>query len=655
MAAQHDSQCESQHYDVGVTIDERYHLVEFIGSGGMACVYRAEEEGTPHEFALKFLKSEYHNLPYLITYFEDEASSMRDLAHPNIVRFYRFVNRDDYSYILMDYVNGFSLSDVITNQSEFMPVDEVVRIMVQIARAIDAIHRENFVHRDIKPGNVLIDRSTGQAFLTDLGITSSINTRIEGAGTMAYMSPEQAETWIADQRSDIYAYGVMLYEMLTLKRPYVAPAGMTGELGEAEIIRQHKEAPIPKITDAREDLPKELNGIIAKALAKDPDDRYQTILDFASDVHQALLLSLPDDLLEFSDIQHRQFDTPVREPIEVIQKPPRMILALVVAVAILIGLLFLNTAINNTAPVIPTATNTALPTATHTNTPMPTPTDNPLEGLPIAPFLNDAEALSAGLDGETLLITPSEDSVLQYLRVGLINGFRVEMDIVSTVQVNRFGLAFRMQDAANYHLFTINPVTLEWEIARIIDDSSNVQDSGQFEALPTRLIISGYNDFFEIRAADSVITYETGVFPMGSLAIYLDEGELLLERLQVSLMGEEAFSAVETTPTPSIGLFDPFRLIRADVNAILDTNSPISSEVDCPVYIEVYDTLERHLENRNEEVRTLAESAIDVGALMYSRCRSESPDEPLSFIGSVQDYIQWETDLRAIQDDLNSR
>ena len=212
MASRQQAQCESRHYYVGAEIDNRYKLTRFIGAGGMACVYRAKETNTPHDFALKFLKAEYHNMDYLVKYFEDEASSMRDLAHPNIVRFYRFENHQDYSYIVMDYVDGFALSEVLKlsgNQNTSMPLDEVVRVMTQIARALDAIHRDNFVHRDIKPSNVLIDRRTGQAFLTDLGITSAQGVKIEGAGTIAYMSPEQAETWTADHRSDIYAYGIL--------------------------------------------------------------------------------------------------------------------------------------------------------------------------------------------------------------------------------------------------------------------------------------------------------------------------------------------------------------------------------------------------------------------------------------------------------------
>ena len=263
--------CESHHYYVGATIDDRYHLVDFIGAGGMACVYRAREKDTPLEFAIKFLKNDYHDMKYLVEFFHDEAKGMYNLAHPNIVRFYRFVNHDDFSYIVMGYVNGFSLAEVLKlarQKGTPMPIDEVVRVMTQIARALGAIHRENFVHRDIKPGNVLIERETGQAFLTDLGITSPQNTRMEGAGTIAYMAPEQAETWVADSRADVYAYGILVYEMLSGQRPFNVKPGLIGSEAEADLLRKHKEMPVPDVTQFRSGLPKKINTILAKAMAK---------------------------------------------------------------------------------------------------------------------------------------------------------------------------------------------------------------------------------------------------------------------------------------------------------------------------------------------------------------------------------------------------
>jgi hypothetical protein len=127
---------------------------------------------------------------------------------------------------------------------------------------------------------------------------------------------------------------------------------------------------------------------------------------------------------------------------------------------------------------------------------------------------------------------------------------------------------------------------------------------------------------------------------------------LVLESLSVSLVGPEARQAAEVAPTPAEGLGDLSRFLKADVEAMLATNDLINSEIDCPAYISVYESLERHLTSRSADVRQLAQDTIDAGLLIYERCRSESPDAPLSFVFSTQDYIEWEENLRAIQGEL---
>ena len=413
--------CESRHYYVGATIDDRYHLVDFVGAGGMACVYRAKEKDAPLEFAIKFLKDEYHNMPYLVEYFEDEARGMRDLAHPNIVRFYRFVNHDDFSYIIMAYVNGFSLAEVLKlarQKGTPMPIDEVVRVMTQIARALDAIHREDFVHRDIKPGNVLIERESGQAFLTDLGITSPQNTRMEGAGTIAYMSPEQAETWVADQRSDVYAYGILVYEMLTGQRPFNVKPGLRGSEAEADLLRKHKEMPVPDVTKLRSGIPAEINTILSKAMAKKPEDRYHSVVDFARDMHAALKPQLPDDLQDFATIEHRKIAAPVVQGAES-QNMLRLLVGIGIAILLFAGILVGNELLNP-----------APPTATPTDVPSPTPTATPLvpqyEELVI---LTGGDAFSEPDPENSLQVKLRENEIVQYFRVGYENGFSVRLDI----------------------------------------------------------------------------------------------------------------------------------------------------------------------------------------------------------------------------------
>lgn len=657
MATSHKKQCESQYYYVGAIIDDQYELTRFIGAGGMACVYLAKEIGSPHQFALKFLKDQYHNESYLVDYFEDEASSMRDLAHPNIVRFYRFVNRKSYSYIVMDYVEGFSLSDVLKlsrSKNDRLPLDEVIRVMTQIARALDAIHRESFVHRDIKPSNVLIERETGRTFLTDLGITSAQNTRMVGAGTVAYMSPEQAETWVADQRADIYAYGIVLYELLTGKRPFGVESGLRGSEAEADLLRKHKEAPIPHVTNARHDLPQELNQIIAKALAKDPDLRYQSVIEFAQDFHQVLIPLLADDLSDFANIQPRYIAPPTATPEDSSQRMFFAMLAVGI-VAIIISALIAFSAIFNVGELVNSApTETASPTATNTAIPTMTPTPNPIENVNASfTLLSGFDAFAEPDASDSLLVIPNEDEVFNYLRVGAVDGFQVVLDINNSETVSRYGLAFRMQDTQNYHYFALNPMTLVWEIVDVVEGVEIVQASGELSALPTRLSISGVGNFFEIRSGDSAISYESDLYARGSLAIYLLDSELLLDDIQVNLLDEDAIVANTQAPTPSIGLADPLRFLRADISALLETNLPLETAINCPDYITVYDSLNRHTESDNPEIVQVAEDALTTGFIVYQRCLIESPDDTLSFNEFVQEYSEWETNLNRIQSDLD--
>jgi serine/threonine protein kinase len=646
--------CETEHYFVGANIDGRYQLTEFIGAGGMACVYRAQEQGSPHEYAIKFLKAEYHNMPYLIEYFRDEASSMRDLAHPNIVRFYRFVNRDEYSYIIMDYVDGFALSDVLklsAKQKQQLPLDEVVRVMTQIARALDAIHREGFVHRDIKPSNVLIDRKTGRAFLTDLGITSATNTRMEGAGTMAYMSPEQAETWVADQRSDVYSYGIMLFEMLAMERPFRVAAGLSGSEAEADLLRKHKEMPVPDITQYRHDLPKELNAILAKAMAKKPQERYQSILELAHDIHEVLKGKLSSELQDFTKIQHRQIAAPTAVADNSQQTMFRAMLGVGVVAIIFAALL----AVGVMTGMIGEPEPTAIPSRTPSPTPEPTlsPTPNPLVGEEVFTLLSGIDALAEPSIPDSLSILPAEDAGLNYLRLGMVDGFSLALSVSSSEGVSRYGVAYRVQDANNYQLFTINPTSADWQFVLVVNGQSTVQQSGTLSSdVPSSLTVSGRGDYAQVLLGDILLENVSPTFATGSLALYVESGTLQLESLTLSLVGPEAVQAAAATPTPAEGLGDLRRFLRADVEAMLDTNDQLTSEINCPDYIPLYEGLERHLNSRSADVRRLAQSTIDAGELIYERCRSESPDAPLSFISTFQDYVEWEENLTEIRSEL---
>lgn len=664
--------CQSEYYHVGAIVDGRYRLTEFIGVGGMACVYRAQEEGSPHQYAFKFLKAEYHNLDYLIDYFRDEASSMRDLAHPNIVRFYRFVNQAKYSYIIMDYVNGFSLSDVIKRmykREAEIPLDEVLRVMVQVARAIDAIHREGYVHRDIKPSNVLIERTTGQTFLTDLGITAISNTRMEGAGTVAYMPPEMMDTWIADHRADIYSFGIMFFEMLAKTRPFRVSEGLRGAAAEEDLKHKHKQEPVPDITEYRPDLPDTLNQIMAKALAKDPKARYDSILEFTQDVHNVLQPYLSDDMQDFSTITYRQIIEPEQFTGQMnsitgsyaVAEDNRLfygMLAVGIVAIVLATLLAVSAFFGNTTPE-PTEVASIAETeeAIVTSTPFLTPTANPVESQPVYQLITGVDAL-AELAVEALVIPPAPDSPLQYLRVGRVDGFRLEMNISATDDVDRYGAAFRVQDNNNYLAFTFDPQTRQWQFIEVVDGITTVGNSGTYDDESVDIIaITGRENYFEAALGDTVVSFISEQFPTGSLALYIEgdaSARLTLDALAINLIGDDALAAVENPPTPSAGIADPLRFLKADVRAMLATNDVINSAINCPDYIAIYNTLDTYLNSPNDLVREFAQETLDAGLLVFTRCRSESPDSSLAFFDAFSDYVEWEEALRAIQQDLDT-
>jgi serine/threonine protein kinase len=651
MAIVKQQDCETEYYHVGAMVDERYRLVQFIGAGGMACVYRAQEEGSPHEFAIKFLKSDYHNMPYLIEYFRDEASSMRDLAHPNIVRFYRFVNNKHYSYIIMDYVDGFALSDVIKltyKKKEFLPLDEVVRVMTQVARALDAIHREGYIHRDIKPSNVLIDRKSGRAYLTDLGITSASNTRMEGAGTMAYMSPEQAETWVADHRSDVYSYGIMLFEMLSTHRPFRVESGLRGSQAEADLLRKHKEADVPDITKYRRGLPKELNTILQKGLAKTPEERYQSVLDFARDVHAILQAKLSADLQDFTQIQHRQIEAPSPEAL----RDDSQILRIVIGVGVIAILLAVAIALS---PFIGGAVDT---TPSPTAIPLPTSTIDPFPGAEIYSISEGINALTDRWDNTALILPALDYEALHYLSVGAIGGFRVRLNLASSEGVKAYGFAFRIQDASNYHYFAINPQNSSWQFVDVINGGPMVQSRGTLSEVNSELVLSGINrddeSIFVAENGDSAITYVSQQFATGSLAIYLvgdHDARLVLSELQIGLVGEDAQEAAQSQPTVAPGLGDPFRHLRHDVEAMIVTDDSDNGIVDCPSFIALNEGLDRHASNPNPDVQRIVSQIEESNIFVYEECRSQSRDKPYSF-GLSRDYLGWEQDLIAMRAQL---
>ncbi len=204
----------------------QYEIIGVLGEGGMATVYRARQTSIGREVAVKVIKSDRSHLPDFIKRFEREATTVAALSHPHILKLFDYGEQGDLIYLVMEIMTGGSLDKLL--RAEALPLPKVSRFLDQMAEALDYAHGEGVVHRDLKPQNVLLDRSNENAFLTDFGIAHlsgiSSNLTVEGMviGTAAYMSPEQGMGHPVDGRTDIYSLGIILYEMVTWRLPFVA-------------------------------------------------------------------------------------------------------------------------------------------------------------------------------------------------------------------------------------------------------------------------------------------------------------------------------------------------------------------------------------------------------------------------------------------------
>ena len=251
----------------------RYELRAELGRGGMASVYRALDTLLQRQVAIKVLAAQLSLDPEFVRRFEREASTAANLRHPAIVTVYDVGEQDGLYYIAMEYVSGRSLHAVLEERST-LGLGYAVSLLEPVARALDYAHGQSAVHRDIKPHNILVDRD-GRVLLTDFGIAQTPDSDGERLtrtgifmGTPEYISPEQAEARRVDGRSDLYALGVVAYEIITGRVPF---SGATPQL-----IVAHAQLPPPPPTSVLAHLPGELDEVLAKALAKRPERRYAT-------------------------------------------------------------------------------------------------------------------------------------------------------------------------------------------------------------------------------------------------------------------------------------------------------------------------------------------------------------------------------------------
>jgi serine/threonine-protein kinase len=266
--------------DPARVFSDRYEMVQHIARGGMAQVYLAKDLLLDRPVALKVLFPELSVDRSFVERFRREAKAAANLSHPNIVSIYDWGQGDQTYYIVMEYVDGSTLSSLL-RQGPLEP-ERAASVAASVAAALDFAHRRGVIHRDVKPGNVLIDER-GQVKVADFGIARAVGTSEDltqtGSvmGTATYFSPEQAQGYPVDPRSDVYSLGVVLYEMATGKPPF------TGE-NPVSIAYKHVKEPPPRPTSVNPAVPAPLEAIILKALSKDPEDRYQSADDMRADL-----------------------------------------------------------------------------------------------------------------------------------------------------------------------------------------------------------------------------------------------------------------------------------------------------------------------------------------------------------------------------------
>jgi tetratricopeptide (TPR) repeat protein/tRNA A-37 threonylcarbamoyl transferase component Bud32 len=252
----------------------KYELRERLGRGGMAEVYKAYHPGLNRFVAIKILHPFLADDPDFLGRFQREAQAIAQLHHPNIVQVFDVDSQGDQHYIVMEYLQGQSLKTELDEhflRGERLPVERVLELFHALLDAVGYAHARGLIHRDLKPTNVMIEPD-GRVVLTDFGIAQMVDAVKLTAtgvtvGTPAYMSPEQGQSQPIDARTDIYALGIMLYECLTGQIPF---GGDTA----AAVLLKHVTAPIPSIREVRPELPEAFESILAKALAKNPTERY---------------------------------------------------------------------------------------------------------------------------------------------------------------------------------------------------------------------------------------------------------------------------------------------------------------------------------------------------------------------------------------------
>ena len=264
----------------GAILGGRYEIIETLGQGGMGAVYKARDREVDRVVALKVIRPELANQPQILARFKRELILSRQVTHKNVVRIFDLGEADNIKFITMEFVDGRDLHSLLRANTP-LSLEQKVKIVIQVCRALEAAHAEGVVHRDLKPQNIMLE-NTGRVVVMDFGIAHSMEESGGTStgmllGTPAYVSPEQAKGEKIDTRSDIYTLGIVFYELLTGKVPFES------ETVVGLLLKRIQERPVPPIERDKE-IPQALSDVVLKCLIVEKEHRYQTTREVQNDL-----------------------------------------------------------------------------------------------------------------------------------------------------------------------------------------------------------------------------------------------------------------------------------------------------------------------------------------------------------------------------------
>jgi len=507
----------------------RYRLEKLLGRGGMAQVYKAWDPNTQRYVAIKVLHEYLADEPGFQERFSREGTLAASLNHPNIVGVYDFdtaiTEAGRVSYMVMPLVEGPSLRHKIMDvgaRGERLPLEEVVRIVEGIASALDYAHARGMVHRDIKPANILFDER-GTPLLTDFGLARLVSgARLTESGytggTPAYMSPEQGRGEAGDQRSDIYALGIILHEMLTGRLPFEADSGPA-------MIMKHLDEPLPSVRKLVPELPVAVEAVVYRAAAKRPQDRYPSAGELAAELRAALA---------GEPISRATRNARLRPP--ALQRAGDALLFGAVALIVLAALVLIFV-LNRGDAVAPSVPTPSAPVAAMTGGAVPFSTgfddgDEYNLGWPLSQGIFTQEIAGGQYHLRSMLAGQAHTAIFDPV-------FHYSSLIVETSATLRepsqpdsgYGLVFRYQDEDHYYVFAVNgrqQVSIwlrqggAWQELRGSSDTWTFNEAVAPLGQPNHLSIRASEDYIEgFVNRRRVVTVRDDAIAEGAVGFYI--------------------------------------------------------------------------------------------------------------------------------------